>query len=162
MTAPVTIARAIATNLMTDVQIAQGAVANLGHAYDGRRKLYDYQHGPFAVVLLADRGIKEVRYTMGSGGRRRITYDARILLAWVQSEKLDTSTDNVAEDENFLTLIENVKASLRKHVSLGGLVLKAAENEIDVRSTYIKQNVPHHEAEIDFAVLDEIVSTPQG
>lgn len=161
---PQLIARAIADNLLVDVKVAQGAVTDLQHAYTGDRKKYDWQGGAVAIVELRANGEHETRYTLGGGGaRRRIEYRPRITLIWPERETLDSSTDHVVEAENFETLIENVKASLRKHTSLGGTVLKCAEQKIEVSPVrYELQNIPHRVAEIHFEVLDEIVAAPTG
>ena len=163
MTAPKTIAQTIAANLRTDVTVANGAPIALAHAYSGRRKSYDWQSGPVAIVLLGEHGIDEKRYTLGGGGRKRIHYGTEIDLVWVNPDVEDAATDNIKPSDDFLSLIESVKASLRKHTSLGGLVLKCAEEDIKVeRPVYVPQNVPHWESALLFEVLDEIVAAPIG
>jgi len=163
MTAPATIVEAIAANLMADVTVGNGAPVALGHAYTGRRKSYDWQSGPFAVVILGDHGIDETRYTEGGGGKRRIKYHSAIDLAWVNPDVDDASVDTVKPEEDFLTLIEAVKASLRKHTSLGGLVLKCAEDDITVEPVlFVPQNIPHRETSMRFDVLDQITAAATG
>lgn len=162
MTAPKTIAQTICTNLKADVTVAGGAPVALGHAYSGRRKNYDWRTGPITVLHLARRGIDEKQYTLGAGGRRRITYHASIDLVWANPDVDDAASDNVKPSDDFLTLIESVKASLRKHNSLGGQVTKCAYEEIRVdEPLYDAANIPHWETSLHFDVLDEIAVTPQ-
>ncbi len=163
MTAPATIAQTICANLLADVTVAAGAPVALAHAYSGRRKNYDWRRGPVTVLHLARRGIEEKQYTQGGGSRRRITYRSTIDLVWVNADVEDASTDNVKSSDDFLSLIETVKASLRKHTSLGGKVLKCAYEEIQVdEPQYDPATQPHWETSLHFDVIDEIVAAPQG
>ncbi len=161
MSTPQAIADAISANLLADVTVANGAPVALAHAYTGKRKKYNWTKGPIAVVQMFRGAAHEVRFRVGT--KKRIAYRPQILLLWVQPEKTDTTTDVVAEADDFASLIESVKVSLRKHVSLGGLVLKCAEDEIEVRTEHEEHPIGALDiAEIDFTVLDEINAVPTG
>ncbi|MDP9265940.1 MAG: hypothetical protein M3O91_07485 [Chloroflexota bacterium] len=157
MSTPKAIAQAITANLRTGITPA------FGHVYSGMR-VRPQQPWPVAMLNLIEQPAVETRYTMkGIGeipGKKRILYRPRLTVLWPQQENL--SSDDGADTLAVLDLIESVKASLRIHTSLGGLVLKCAEDEIAVRATWEPQNVPLWTLEFDFTVLDEINAVPQG
>lgn len=158
---PKQIVDAIAANLRTDVTLAQGAPAAFQHVYTGWRKSLHHEMQPVAVLELGFGPQDDVRYTEAT--RRDVTYHARITVLWHQKEAVDTTTDNVAEADNFQLLVWYVKKSLRLHTSLGGLVRKCAEDRVQVRTHWEPTTIGGlHTAEIDFTVSDRDNAVPTG
>lgn len=161
---PRDVAEAIAANLLTDVTVPNGSPVALGHAYAAYRKRYA-QPWPVAALDVLAGGSREYRHTIGANrqvaGLKRIELRPRILLLWPLAE--DTADGDGAEDGmRWLTLTEAVKQSLRMHTSLGGLVIKCAEDDVTVRQMWEPDQVPLWRAEIDFTVLYQIASEPTG
>jgi hypothetical protein len=160
MTAPAVLAQTLADNFMADVTVANGAPVALAHAYSGERKSYSWQEGPIAIVKLGQHGIDEKRFAVA---KKRITYHSAVDLAWVNPDVDDSATDHVKPSDDYLSLLEAMKGSLRIHTSLGGRVLKCAEDDITIEPViFVPANVPHWETTLRFDVLDEISAAPTG